>query len=299
MSDSKQLTIVIVTYHGDFPLLERCLTSFEKYINLDQVKAIKIILNDLPIYTNALQSIINKYTNLKLELVSSATLEPVITEYFNWNTQQLFKLLACNVVDTEWYLIHDCKDYYVKHVDFFKDCFTDDGRAITKLDHTQYSDYNRHGGGFLPFNLAYEIACNVWGISRQDTAIWHLPTVTPFFVKTDTMKGMVRELKSMIRGFFPYLFNLAINEQRVATEFLLYSAYCFSKNQLADYADWSINTAYYSKLKQSKDLRIYFPPNPQENEKYFHNGQIWQFNEGTWKPAVATHVSYTEEKLDE
>lgn len=299
MSESKQLTIVIVAYHGDFPLLERCLTSFTKYVDMDQVAAVKIILNDLPLYTKALERIVQNYPTLKIEIVSSATLEPVITEYFNWNTQQLFKILACNVVDTEWYLIHDCKDYYIKNVDFFEECFTKDGRAITKLDHTQYSDYNRHGGGFLPFNLAYEVACNVWGISRQDTAIWHLPTVTPFFVKTQMMKGMLTELRSMIRGFLPYLFNLAINEQRVATEFLMYSAYCFSKNKLADYADWSVNTSYYGKLKQSKDLRIYFPFNPQENEKFFHNGQIWQFNGGTWQPAVATHISMSQEDNNE
>ena len=90
---------------------------------MDQVAAVKIILNDLPVYTTPLNDIVSKYPSLKIEIVSSSTLEPVITEYFNWNTQQLFKILACNVVNTEWYLIHDCKDYYISKVDFFKDCF--------------------------------------------------------------------------------------------------------------------------------------------------------------------------------
>lgn len=288
MYESKQLTIVIVAYHQDFALLNRCLTSIEKFCNFDQIHSIKVVLNDLPTYTKPLEEILNKFQNDKIELVKSQTLEPVITEYFNWNTQQLFKILISEIVETEWYLIHDCKDQYTGYVDFFKDCFTPDGRAIMKLDHTQYSDYNKHGGGFLPFNLAYEIACNVWKVSRQDTAIWHLPTTTPYFVKTKMMQEMVSDLRSMVRGFLPYLFNLAINEQRFATEFLLYSAYCFNKNQLADYVDWSVNKDYYSKFKQSKDLRVQFPPNPLPNEKCFHAGKIWQFMDGAWLPAVET-----------
>jgi hypothetical protein len=299
MLEPKKLTIVIVAFHSDFVLLDRCLKSIARHCKLEQIESIKIILNDLPIYLKPLHDIVSKVKKLPIEVVPSARLEPVITEYFNWNTQQLFKILSHELVTTEWYLIHDCKDYYTAPVDFFKDCFTEDGRAITKLDHTQYSDYNKHGGGFLPFNLAYEVACNVWKVSRQDTAIWHLPTTTPFFVKTSMMKGMVTELRSMIRGFLPYLFNLAINEERFATEFLMYSAYCFNKNKLSDYADWSVNTVYYSKFKQSKDLRVHFPSNPLMNEKFFHGGKIWQFTGSTWEPSLETSPPAIKEDTDE
>jgi hypothetical protein len=288
MLESKppQITIVIVAYHGDFVLLDRCLKSIDKHCIIEQIASIKIILNDLPVYLKPLKDIVRKLKRLPIEIIPSAQLEPVITEYFNWNTQQLFKILSCEVVETEWYLIHDCKDYYVAPVDFFKECFTADGRAITKLDHTQYSDYNKHGGGFLPFNLAYEVACNVWGVSRQDTAVWHLPTTTPFFVKRQMMAEMLQDLRNMIRGFLPYLFNLAINEERFATEFLMYSAYCFNRNKLKDYADWSVDNTYYEKFKQSKNLRVHFPSNPILDEKFFHNGRIWQFNGATWIHAI-------------
>jgi len=281
-----QITIVIVAYHGDFALLERCLTSIDKFCNLEQIKAIKVVLNDAPTYTKSIKDILDQFPNLKLELVSSYELEPVITEYFNWNTQQLFKLLISEYVDTEWYLIHDCKDYYTETVDFLTDCFTKDNQAITKLDHTQYSDAMRHGGGLLPFNLAHEIACKVWGIDASDTVRWHLPTTTPFFVKTSMMKNMVSELRGMLRGFFPYLFSLAINEQRFCTEFLLYSAYCMKQNGLSDYADKSQKSNYYNKLEQSKDLRIYFPAWPEEKQKHFASGKVWIYEQGQWLPAT-------------
>ena len=283
---SKQLTIAIVTYHQDFTLLERCLTSIKDYCNLDQIHSIKVVLNDLPTYIKPLSALLEKFPGMKLELVTSHTLEPVITEYFNWNTQQLFKILVSNIIETEWYLIHDCKDYYVDKVDFFEDCFTKDNRAYMKLDHTQYYDYNKHGGGLLPFNLAHEIACKVWGHDPHDTTKWHLPTTTPFFVKTQMMKDMVEELRSTVRGFLPYLFNLAINEQRFCTEFLLFSAYCFKRNQLADYCDLSANRTYYQKINQSKDKRISFPACPTEHEKYFEGGNVWVYEQGQWLPAT-------------
>lgn len=289
MYQSNQLTIAIIAYHRDFVLLNRYLTSVRTYCDMSQIHSIKVVLNDLPIYTKPLQDILNQYQDLKLELVTSHSLEPAITEYFNWNTQQLFKLLISGKITTDWYLINDCKDQYVQKVDFFKDCFTKDNRAYMKLDHTQYSDYNKHGGGLLPFNLAHEISCKVWGHDPHDTVRWHLPTTTPFFVKTAMMKDMVAELRSMVRGFFPYLFNLAINEQRFCTEFLLYSAYCFKRNQLADYSDWIANKTFYQKFNQSKDMRVNFPPNPEENEKYMQDGTIWQWTDGFW--SFADHVN--------
>lgn len=281
---SKQLTIVIVTYHQDFTLLERCLTSIKNYCDIDQIHSIKVVLNDSAIYIKPLTALLNKYPGIKLELIASQTLEPVITEYFNWNTQQLFKILVSDIIETEWYLIHDCKDFYVSKVDFFEDCFTKDNRAYMKLDHTQYFDYNKHGGGLLPFNLAHEIACKVWGHDPNDTTRWHLPTTTPFFVKTQMMKDMLADLRSMVRGFLPYLFSLAINEQRFCTEFLLFSAYCYKRNQLADYIDISANRNYYQKINQSKDMRVNFPSNPQDNEKFMQNGVVWQWVNNSWMP---------------
>jgi hypothetical protein len=269
---------------------ERLLESIKKHCQVDQIASISVVLNDQAIYLTPVKKLLDQYPTLPITLIPSYDLEPVVTEYFNWNTQQLFKCLVSNKIDTEWFLIHDCKDYYTEDVDLLADCFTPEGKALMKLDHTQYSDYNRHGGGLLPFNLAHEIACNVWGVDSNDTAKWHLTTTTPFFVKTQMMRDMVSELKSMVRGFFPYLFNLAINEQRLSTEFLLYSAYCTKRNNLEDYSDWGRNFTYYRKIKQSKDLRVSFPDNPAMNQKYFDNGKIWHWTGKTWNPAVQTHM---------
>jgi hypothetical protein len=143
----KQITIAIIAYHSDFSLLERLLESMVKHCKVDQLASIKVVLNDQAIYLPQLKKILDQYPSLPTVVVPSYDLEPVVTKYFNWNTQQLFKCLISNKIDTEWFLIHDCKDYYVADVDLLADCFTPEGQAFMKLDHTQYSDYNRHGGG--------------------------------------------------------------------------------------------------------------------------------------------------------
>lgn len=285
MLKSNQITIVIVAYHNDFALLDRCLKSFEDHCDLDQIHSIKVILNDFPIYNQSLQELLNKYPALKLDMIPAFDLEPAITNFFNWTTQQLFKLIVCDRIETNWYIIHDCKDYYTEKVDLLTDCFTEDGRAVTKLDYTLYNT-NKQGSGLIPFTLANEISCKVWGVDPSDSNWWHLPTTTPFFVKTEMMCAMVNELRSILKGFFPYLFSLEINEQRFVTEFLLYSAYCTRQNNLADYADRSEKPNYYNKLQQSKDLRITFPPNPKENQKICIEGTIWVYTNQIWTIAT-------------
>ena len=62
-----QITIVIVAYHGDFAMLERCLESINKFCKIEQIKSIKLILNDTITYIKAL---FNKSLIIVAELLS-------------------------------------------------------------------------------------------------------------------------------------------------------------------------------------------------------------------------------------
>jgi hypothetical protein len=101
---------------------------------------------------------------------------------------------------------------------------------------------------YAPFSLSFENSCKIWGIEHAD----HLPFLTPFFVKTNMMQDMVDELKNMLKGIFPFLFSIHLDGAPFVTKFLLYNAYCYSKNKLNNYADWRHNDRkFFSAVIQS------------------------------------------------
>lgn len=277
-----KLTIAIIAYHGDLLLLHRLLTSIEKHCNLDQIDSIKIVMNDRPVHYPAIKRVTDNFLNLKIQLVTPFELEPRVN-FFHWNSQQLYKCVIADIIDTEWYLIHDCKDFYTSNVDFFKECFNPEGKAITQLDH---STLNTQMTGPLPFSMSLEVSSTVWGVDFLEHKKWHLPTITPFFVKTEVMRSMTKELKSMMKGLFPFLFDIKIDHDRFTTEFFLFSAYCTARNNLTDYVDWSYNKSYYDKVSQSKDLRISFPNYPVKGQKFYSNGTMWIRDEMDWVELV-------------
>jgi len=284
---STPLTMVIVTFHNDFPLLHRLLESVDKFCIISQIKVIKIVLNDRFMYAQSLVDLVKEFTRLPIEIIPAQNLRPEL-EQFNWHSQQLFKCVVANCVDTDWYLLHDSKDFYVEPVNFDLECFTTDNRAIMKLDYRNHTT----GGyfGCAPFSLAFKICHSVWKQDYQDNLAWHLPTYTPFFVKTEMMKNMVLELESITLGLFPYLFSISVYEDQFATEFFLYSAYCSRTNGLADYAEIAPNAdpnslrlaGYYNKIQQIKVIDVHFPPNPVSGEKFHHRGSTWVWRDNSW-----------------
>ena len=55
---------------------------------------------------------------------------------------------------------------------------------------------------------------------------------------------------------FPFLFNITLDGASFVTEFLLYNAYCYSKNKLEDYADWEHNNRLFANaVTQSLEKR--------------------------------------------
>ena len=144
-----KVTFAVIAYHQDFALLDRLLQSIELYCDLNQIDSIKIVLNDPLIYLDNLNAILKKYPNLKIELILAHTLEPRINNGFGWNSQQLFKCLLSEHITPDWYIIHDCKDYYTQPVDLIKDAFTPDGNSWTS--ETQTQKYEGHAKILLDY----------------------------------------------------------------------------------------------------------------------------------------------------
>lgn len=262
MSNQKSITLVVVTYHNDFVLLSRMLQSVYTYWNPSEVDSICVILNDTPMYYKEFEKVLdnNSNKNFKINKFYPYDLDPGL-RFFDWHSQQLLKCLVSNNVTTEWYVVNDCKDYYTKPVSI-NDLFDDQGRATMPLDHTRYPSDNRipamPGSAWAPgpFSLALDCSFRIFDLDPQDHKVIHFPSTTPFIVKTEIMKGMVHELKTILKGMFSFLFSIQLDGQCFVTEFLLYGAYCYATTKNKDYVHWDANhRKFFTGVLQSKDLR--------------------------------------------
>lgn len=262
MHKQKKITIAVVTYHNDFLLLERMLKSVYSFWNPDQVESICIILNDKPKYYKEFENLIcnNSHKDFKINKFFSYELEPGI-EFFDWHSQQLLKCLISNHISTDWYVINDCKDFYTTPVDI-ADMFDEQGRATMPLDHSRHPSDDRvplmPGSVWAPgpFSIALKYSFEIFGLDSQDHRTIHFPSSTPFIVKTEIMKNMIVELRSITKGFFPFLFSIQLDGQCFVTEFLLYGAYCYATTKNKDYVHWDANhRKFFIGVQQSKDLR--------------------------------------------
>lgn len=273
MSRPTKITIAIITFHKDFMLLENLLSSIYKNWNPEEIDSIKLVLNDKKRYYTEFSALVEKNThpNFKIDILYIDDLFPDLPEYvsLDWHSQQLFKCLVSNHISTDWYIIHDCKDFYTAPVEL-SFCFDEIGRATMHLDHTRYNHRYNHSStsdnlsdghwahwGFGPFVAAYHVGCEIFGVDPSDYKNFHLPFVTPFFVKTQLMKEMLAELKSTSKGLFPYLFSVSLDGQQFLTEFMAYNAYCAAKNHLGDYVDWEYNhRKFFEATSHTMDGRL-------------------------------------------
>jgi len=264
MYSKNKISIVVVTYHNDFILLNRLLRSIQQHWKITDIEEIVIILNDPTKYLEQLNKIVKKSLkkqfSYKIETIHS--IAPDLVPHYNWNSQQTLKCLSCDLVNTDWYIIHDSKDYYIDNVEM-SDIFDENGKATVHLDHTRHPSDSRippvPGSTWPPgpFSMALENSFKIFDIDPSDHKAIHFPTTTPFIVKTQIMRNMVEDTKRMTKHFFNFLFAMQLDGQCVITEFLLYGAYCYKTTKYRDYVNWnSNNRTYYKKVNQSKDLRI-------------------------------------------
>lgn len=262
MSRPDKITIAIVTFNKDFHLLVKLINSIYRNWSRKQIDSIKIILNDPVIFKGEFDKIVSSLRNNKftIDVFYMYELEPR-TPCFDWHSQQMAKCLISKYITTDWYLIHDCKDYYISPVSI-EDCFDEFGKAVMPINQARYNSaevvpYPGSHWGFGPFNTAYQNCCGLYGLDHRDHKQKHLPTGTPFFVKTEHMSDMIDQIKDMFKDLFPFMFALHLDGQVFVTEFLLYNAYCTSKNDLSDYVDWRYNQRkFFTCVVQSLEGRM-------------------------------------------
>jgi hypothetical protein len=151
-----------------------------------------------------------------------------------WSSQQLYKLCAANIAESEWSMCLDAKTWFVQTLDWTQ-LFDDRGR----VKFTSFPTIPV----FQPAQLSIEKYFDI-----------ELPKVigpggVPFMFHTETVKDMI----NYIPGFFEF-FCTNVNTPSYMTEFMLYSGFVIKKYntydtlysttqhyQVTNLADWQIN----------------------------------------------------------
>ena len=114
-----------------------------------------------------------------------------------WFSQQILKLMAARIVQTERYLVLDAKNHLV--FPLTRRCIeTSSGRML--LHSMNYEHHNMQS--FLANTLDY------FGFSLQDHVKGFLPTTTPFPLSTETVRDLVRYIEAREKKPFPEAFRL-------------------------------------------------------------------------------------------
>lgn len=143
-----------------------------------------------------------------------------------WFSQQILKLMAARIVQTERYLVLDAKNHLV--FPLTRRCIeTSSGRML--LHSMNYEHHNMQS--FLANTLDY------FGLSLRDHVKGFLPTTTPFPLSTETVRDLVRYIEAREKKPFPEAF---VDDGFKRTEFFLVGAYLIAYGrQLAEFYDLS------------------------------------------------------------
>jgi len=193
-----KITFCIVTYKKDFDLAKRLISSIEENWHHHCIEEIIIFVND----------------NVNFDITSSLNLRILYSDMnnYDWYTQQFIKLNFANYVNTEYFIIHDSKDYYLPG---------------EKIDLSYYFNENKQSIGswfnlpnYTYFKNQFINAYSFYGIDFNNVSA-KLNEHTPIICKTEIMKDLIFSLKdiNLVESFKNHLY----------TEFSLMSAFIESK----------------------------------------------------------------------
>lgn len=251
----ESITAIVPVYRNDFDAMKRLLVSMAEYWKADQLAEIIVILNEKYSYRQEWNNILDEIENLmpcNVRRMWANELDPEMEQY-DWYSQQMIKILIAEKVKTDWYIIHDAKDYYIGHCDMTH-WFDDNGRALGCVN--PYEPVQHNSGPGI-FEAEYTRAYRLWNMDFRNYRGYMLKYTTPFIVRTETACDMIKDLKEKFQTLFYQLLYLQINHKPAYTEFALISAYVTYRGQIQrDYAHGELSQhTWHYRVKQSKNLR--------------------------------------------
>lgn len=205
-----QFEVLSIAFELDVRLCQLQLTSFDRFFDLDTLSRFTVIVNGgEPVLAELRRHAETLSAELRSKLVLLEPHEMRKGDFNSWRGQQILKLLFARRVETSHYLVLDAKNHLVKPASA-ADWFDAQGRARTHF--SPVSDHMRHllVASFEVFDL------------DRDPMAPAMPTITPYLMRTDVVKAMMRDVAA-IAGV-PFVRAFRASYPKVG-EFLLYYAY--------------------------------------------------------------------------
>ena len=227
------IDLITVVFEPELYLLELQARSISLYIDHARIRNIYIVVNgDNHLCHNIDPRWWGKNSG-KVNIIhrSFFGVDPTLD---GWSSQQLYKLCAANIADSDWSMCLDAKTWFVQPLDWDQ-LFDDSGRA-------KFSNFQT-----IPvFRSAQLVVEKYFDIALTQVIS---PGGVPFMFHTETVKDMI----NYIPNFFEF-FCSNVKAPNNITEFMLYSGYVIKKYQSYDtlytgqqyyqvtnLADWQIN----------------------------------------------------------
>jgi hypothetical protein len=223
-----KLSFLTITYWNDFDLLDQQLYSFDRYYSSTVVHY--IILNDDICHLEELKSIVNKYNTKNFYYImhcndvynKNVCSQEQCKLLTGWYTQQILKLFASSIIDSEFYCVLDSKSHFNSKASL--DSFVRYNMAVNILEH----DCNIQGTFFTGARCSYQLL-----ETNLDTRTL-IQSIPPVVFKTSWVKLLLQYLNSK-NWELPDI--LVWKDNFFCTEFYLYSAW-LSKNNWLDQIVW-------------------------------------------------------------
>jgi len=228
----------VTIFYNDFYSINFLLQQIESFEYLNMEKNIICIYNDVLFDLNNIKKnfINNNISYDKIKFFSRIDILNKYnliydSKYSDYTYQQILKLLICNFIETQYYIILDDKNYFINNTDisFF---FTDKPKIFYEP--------------FIPNNYINKYYDNAIKLFNENylniNNISYVP-ITPFIIITDICKKLINNYS--LYKLFDYI------KYFIVTEFSFYTAYLLVNNYIDLYSKeyfyvnkltlWSIN----------------------------------------------------------
>uniref|UniRef100_A0A6C0JH35 DUF5672 domain-containing protein n=1 Tax=viral metagenome TaxID=1070528 RepID=A0A6C0JH35_9ZZZZ len=198
-----------------------------KFVNKTIIHNIYVIYNSPGLFD--INEIIDYYPNELKPKVKLIYNEEIDHSFKNtkssWYNQQILKILISKIAESDYYLIMDGKNHFIRGVNY-SDYFDKSGKPFLFLGYPGNMINNYYN--CLEY---YESNCP-FDYKNKENQI-KLLTTTPFLLKKKDVLEMINYVEEKENlGFYDFFCK---NPKKI-TEFYLYSTYLICKNKLEDYS---------------------------------------------------------------
>jgi hypothetical protein len=209
------IDVVTVVFGKELDFLKIQAKSIDLYIDQYLISTIKVIVNDNIEKCSEIDTSWWGTHQDKVRIIHCNALFKIESELDGWDSQQLYKILACANSSSEYSCILDAKTWFIKKLT--KELIFDNSG---KANCTQYKLFSGFESARIPLSKLFNL--------NYDNII--APGGVPFFFHNNTILEMITWVYEHKKENFADFFCTNVKYPNHITEFTLYSAFVQHKN---------------------------------------------------------------------